>query len=129
MPLKSYLQALLGRFYSKTTVDKAELAHLAAPGASSISAEATGTNWTTVAPIDGFVTVYSPSVGASGTRELKIYSNPEETSPQIGIVSPNSAGTAVFTPVRKGQGVRIWGANLDLSAATIKWFASVGGGG
>ena len=128
MSLKSYLQALLDRFYSKTAENKAEIAHLAAPGASSISSEATGTSWDTVAPIDGFVMLYSPSAGASGTRELKIYSNPEEVSPQIGIVSPNSAGTAVFAPVRKGQGVKIWGSNIDLSVATIKWFASIGGG-
>ncbi|MDR3898843.1 MAG: hypothetical protein Q3X95_06245, partial [Duodenibacillus sp.] len=123
------LQALLVRFYSKNVAaDKAEIAHLSAPGTRSFTSSATGSNWETVSPVDGFVTVYSPGPGDTGTRELKIYSTPEASAPQIGFVVANTAGSAVFAPVRKGQGVKVWGANLDLSAASIRWFAFVGGG-
>lgn len=126
MSLKSLLQVLCGRFYSRQ--NGAEIAGLAAPSEKSTAISlGDGDSVDIVSPANGFLTVYSPG-GGNSSRELKIYSVPDNTGVSIGINLESASGGFVFAPVRKGQTMRVWGTGLDLSMCSAKVYEFVGGG-
>lgn len=128
MSLKSLLQVLCGRFYSRQ--NGAEIAGLAAPSEKNTAISlGGGDSVVIVSPANGFLTVYSSGSGSGNSpRELKIYSEPENTGVSIGINLESTSGGYVFAPVRKGQTLRVWGAGLDLSRCSARVHEFVGGG-
>lgn len=125
MNFKMYLDSLFRCFYSRQ--NGAEIAGLAAPSEKNTAISlGDGDSVDIVSPSNGFLTVYSPSGNSS--RELKIYSVPDNTGVSIGINLESASGGFVFVPVRKGQTMRVWGTGLDLSRCSAKVYEFVGGG-
>ena len=126
MLLKSYLQTLLGRFYSKTVDDQVEAAALSLPSGSSFdqSKDASNTLISDVSPIDGYLQVRAKAQAVEKAWCGTTSGGVEFSENAV----PNEAPTMIYTlPVRKGQTITTYKGNLE--TLTYRFVNNVAGGG
>ena len=126
MPLKSYLQALLGRFYSKTIDDQVEAAALSLPSGESFDQDkdASDSQITDVSPIDGFLQVRAK---AQSVEAAWFGTTSGEIEFSIDAI-PNKAPTMIYSlPVRKGASILTYKGGLQ--SLTYRFVNNVAGGG
>lgn len=118
MSLKSYLQALLGRFYSKQ--EQSVVAQLSMPGltVSTETVSSSSTDQIRVAPCNGYA-VLSSVAGDVNTIVL------ESSGVRNTVAISDKGWLSMSIPVRKGANVAV---RSNPSSAILKYIATVGGG-
>ena len=118
MLLKSYLQALLSRFYSKTAGDKKEISALGIPSIIGVVDYGTKVTSPFTAPEDGYVCIGAKNDDA-GTTWISSWGSLEST-----ILGDPAGYSAVFLPVLKGRAVFFDASSLRF----FKFYKLMGGG-
>lgn len=124
MSLKSYLQALLGRFYSKTAEDNKLLSAQSAPEV--VNKVAYGTPGNYVAPCDGYIRISGSVVMDGG----ELYISDGAADLRLLTMQANDVGNWIQTmiPCKKGRSYYCGPTNNSVSINGVDFIPFVGGG-